>query len=319
MIDLGLAGRGVFSVAAIIHTRQPRRRKWVWLSTAIACGLIVILAGLVCLLGSVPASFEAGSIEDYYAAAGSEDVEALDITDAGGNKQYKVYYPSALGGPYPLIAWGNGTGALPKNYDPLFRHLASWGFVVIDSYSTETGTGADILASIEYMLAENDNPDSPFYQHIIEGQIAAAGHSQGSTGAINAHTNFERGTSLIKTVVSIALPSLKWCDPEDVYDTSKLRAPFFIMGGTRDIMVSPLSANRTAIEAAANRLPAAMGMAAGAGHTAIEDDGGKHRGYLTAWMRFQLMGDAVAKGAFAGADAELLSNPDWKHTAAHNL
>lgn len=290
-----------------------------WLSSAIACGLILVLAGLVCLLGSVPAAFQAGSIEDQYADAGGEEVDAFDITNREGDKQYKVYYPRDLEGPYPLIAWGNGTGALPQNYDQLFHHLASWGFVVIDSYSKETGTGEEILASIEYMLAENDSPDSPFYQRINAEKIATAGHSQGSTGAINASTNFERGGDLIKTVVSIALPDLKWCDPEDVYDTSKLEVPFFIMGGSRDIIISPASANRTALEATADSVPAAMGMATGAGHTAIEDDGGKHRGYLTAWMRFQLMGDAVAKGAFAGEDAELLSNPDWKHTVAHNL
>jgi hypothetical protein len=41
-----------------------------------------------------------------------------------------------------------------------------------------------------------------------------------------------------------------------------------------------------------------MGMAKGAAHTAIEGNGGNHRGYLTAWMSYHLLGDQKAKKAF---------------------
>ncbi|WP_171056211.1 alpha/beta hydrolase [Paenibacillus sinopodophylli] len=292
--------------------KRVLRSKWF---VGAACMMFIIIAAFSTLsyflVNSVAAAFEKGSLEEKYALTGSYQVEALEISDKQGEKLYKVYYPSENQLKHPLIAWGNGTGALPEQYDELFRHLASWGFVIIDTYSTTTGTGKEIIASIEYMLAENDKPDSPFYQRIQPDRVAAAGHSQGSTGVINAHTNFESG-DLIQTVVSIALPELKYCDPEDVYDTSALKVPFLILGGTRDFIISSSASNKLALTNANASIPAMMAMAKGAAHTAIEQDGGKHRGYLTAWMRYQLLNDSDAKKAFAGDQAEILTNNNWK-------
>lgn len=181
-------------------------------------------------------------------------------------------------GSYPVISWGNGTDATPDRYDGLFEHLASWGFIVIDSYSTTTGTGKEIVAAIDCLSKENELENSLFYQKIQTESIGVAGHSQGSTGVINAHTNYESG-ALIKTIVSIALPDLKYCDPEDVYDTARVTVPFLMMGGTRDFIISPASSNELALQNANASTPVMMGMAKGAAHTAIEGNGGNHRGY----------------------------------------
>ncbi|MFF2090656.1 alpha/beta hydrolase [Paenibacillus sp. NPDC058174] len=290
-----------------------------WLTGALVIVFAVILAFSIFsyfLINSVSPKFAAGSIEAKYAAEGEYAVQSAVITDEHGENLYKIYYPSVLDAAYPLIAWGNGTGALPANYDGLFQHLASWGFVVIDTYNTTTGTGKEIIDSISYMLDENNNSASLFYQKIQADQIAAAGHSQGSTGVINAHTHFERGAA-IKTVVSIALPELKYCDPEDVYDTSELKVPFLVLGGTRDFIVSPSGSNKLAISGANPDVPAMMAMAKGAAHTAIEKDGGQHRGYLTAWMRYRLMNDSDAMRAFEGKDAEILANKRWKDVVSN--
>lgn len=260
----------------------------------------------------------ANTIETTFAATGSAAVSTTVIKDNAGNDFYKIYYPSTMTSNHPIIVWGNGTGALPSNYDGLLTHLASWGFVVIDTYCTTTGTGAEILAAAEYMTGLNSTQDSIFYQKLNVNKIGAAGHSQGSTGVINAHTNFTNGT-IIKTVVSIALPALIWCDPEDKYDTSKIKVPFFIMGGTSDFIISPTSSNKTAYNNTAADLPSAMGMADSAGHNEIQGNGGKHRGYLTAWMRYQLMDDVNAKGAFAGSAAEIKGNTAWKSVAVKNI
>jgi hypothetical protein len=101
------------------------------------------------------------------------------------------------------------------------------------------------MAAIEYLKDQNQQVNSLFYQKINVNQIGVAGHSQGSTGVINAHTKVKNG-SLIKTIVSIALPDLKYCDPEDVYDTARIQVTFLIMGGTRDFLISPVSSNQLA-------------------------------------------------------------------------
>lgn len=270
------------------------------------------------LVNSVSATFETGSLEEKYALPGTYEVDTLEIKDEQGEKLYRIYSPKSTAVFHPLIAWGNGTGALPDNYDQLLRHLASWGFVVIDTYSQTTGTGKEIMAAIQYMLNENEATVSPFYHRVQKDRVGAAGHSQGSTGVINAHTNFENG-NLIKTVVSIALPELKYCDPEDVYDTSALKVPFFVIGGTRDFIISPSDSNKLALDNTNPDLPVLMAMAKGAAHTAIEQDGGQHRGYLTAWMRYQLMNDSEARMAFVGENAEIEMNNHWKDVISANL
>jgi hypothetical protein len=299
--------------------KRVLRNRWFQWTVGIFLMMIIAFSTVSFLLvNSVSAAYKSGSIEEKYALPGKYSVQTAEIAGTKGEKLYKVYYPESKDVRHPLIAWGNGTGALPKQYDALFRHLAGWGFIVIDSYSTTTGTGKEILASIEYMLAANNDSKSQFYHRVQKDQIGAAGHSQGSTGVINAHTNYDRG-SVIKTVVSIALPKLEYCDPKDVYDTSALKVPFLVLSGTRDFIISPASSNKLEISKANPALPVMMAMAKGAAHTAIEQDGGQHRGYLTAWMRYQLMGDAEAKRAFIGKDAEIVTNNNWKDVTSANM
>jgi hypothetical protein len=57
-----------------------------------------------------------------------------------------------------------------------------------------------------------------------------------------------------------------------------------------------------------------------ADHTSIQDtaDGGNPGGffgYATAWLEYQLRGDATAAGAFTGPHPELLSNINWPGSA----
>lgn len=174
------------------------------------------------------------------------------------------------------------------------------------------------MAAIDYLSKENELENSLFYQKIQVENIGAAGHSQGSTGVINAHTNYTGG-SLIKTVVSIALPDLKYCDPEDVYDTARITAPFLIMSGTRDFLISPTSTNQLALQNTSAGTPVMMGMAKGAAHTAIEGNGGNHRGYLTAWMSYRLLDDQEAMGAFHGDSSEMMHNANWEDVIQANM
>ena len=57
-----------------------------------------------------------------------------------------------------------------------------------------------------------------------------------------------------------------------------------------------------------------------ADHTSIQDtaDGGNPGGffgYATAWLEYQLRGNATAAGAFSGPHPELLSNINWPGSA----
>ncbi len=297
-----------------------KKRKWMlWVSTLVLIVAVSITIFMQIIIHSNVPELAEGSIEQRYAQQGSHSVKLEEVKSSSGEALFRVYYPAFQGDEtYPIISWGNGTDATPDRYDELFTHLASWGFIVIDSYSKTTGTGKEIVGAIDYLKHENERANSLFYQKVQIEHIGAAGHSQGSTGVINAHTNYKSG-SLIKTVVSIALPDLKHCDPEDVYDTARITVPFLIMGGTRDFLISPVSTNQLALHSTNASTPVMMGMAKGAAHTAIEGNGGNHRGYLTAWMRYQLLDDQEAMKAFHGDSSEMMLNTNWEDVIQANM
>lgn len=297
-----------------------KKRKWMLgLSALVLIVVVAITIFLYIIIHSNVPKLADGSIEQRYAQQGRYPVKIEEVKGTHGEALFRVYYPAFQGDEtYPVISWGNGTGATPDRYHELLTHLASWGFIVIDSYSTITGTGQEIVDAIEYLKNENQLANSLFYQKVQMEQIGVAGHSQGSTGVINAHTNYTSG-SLIKTIVSIALPDLKYADPEDVYDTARIAVPFLIMGGTRDFLISPVSTNKVALHNTNASTPVMMGMAKGAAHTAIEGNGGNHRGYLTAWMRYWLLDDQEAMKAFHGDASEMMHNPNWVDVIQANM
>lgn len=297
-----------------------KKRKWIlWLSTLVLILTVSLTIFMQIIIHSNVPNLAEESIEQRYAQQGSYPVKVEEVKSKSGEALFRIYYPEFQDNEtYPMISWGNGTGATPNRYDELLTHLSSWGFIVIDSYSKTTGTGKEIIESVDYLIDENELESSLFYQKMNVKQIGVAGHSQGSTGVINAHTNYTNG-SLIKTIVSIALPDLKHCDPEDVYDTARIMVPFLIMGGTRDFLISPVSTNQLALQSTNATTPVMMGMAKGAAHTAIEGDGGNHRGYLTAWMRYRLYDDQEAKKAFYGDSSEMSDNPNWVHVIQANM
>src|SRR4051794_41663228 len=109
----------------------------------------------VCALACATASAVTNPIEATYKVAGPSAVATSDVTDAGGNVTYNLLYPANLGTggvKAPIVTWGNGTGAVPSQYSGLLHQLASWGFVVVASTSTTTGTGAAMLAGAQYMV-----------------------------------------------------------------------------------------------------------------------------------------------------------------------
>lgn len=263
------------------------------------------------------AQAQTAPLEATYAAPGPLAVSRSTVLDADGRKQYELFLPQPLRSGHPIITWGNGTGTQPRDYAELLSHLASWGFAVIDNYQRNTGTGRSIVASAEYLVAQNEDPSSPLFGRLNVAQVGAAGHSQGASGVINAATRIAGGER-IRTVVPIALPD-RSNTPTGNYDTSLLDASMFIIGGTRDVLISPLKVNVRAFDQTPDTLPAAMAMAVGAGHSEITPDGGRQRGYLTAWMMYQLRGDRRAAQVFEGPGAELLNNPAWSSARSQNL
>lgn len=138
-----------------------------------------------------------GAIEEKYTALGEYEVSSVQF-DVGDDvcKTYSVWYPKELESgtkTYPLVLMVNGTGAKASASSAGFRHLASWGFIVVGNEDENTRTGASAATTLDYMLALNEDSQSVFYGHIDTENIGIAGHSQGGVGAINAVTQHENG------------------------------------------------------------------------------------------------------------------------------
>lgn len=249
----------------------------------------------------------AGAIESIYQVAGPH---AVATGTSGG---HRLYCPAVMTNGHPIITWGNGTNATPDNYPGVLHHFASWGFAVVASTDTTTGTGSEMIAAAEHLRALNADSGSVFYGKLDIDKVAAVGHSQGAGGAVNTAT----GSGFVAACVPIALPAQIWVSPGDAFNVAALTCPVFFMSGANDWLISSAGT----LQGYYDQVPgaAARALLEGAGHNDIQNSGGGFLGYSTAWLRCQLMGDTHARAAFAGDPGELLTNTAWQNQAVKNL
>ena len=271
-----------------------------------------------------------GTIEAEYTAMGDYEVSyaeypALDVLI----KQYKVWYPSALeegSQEWPIVVMANGTGVPASRYEPIFQHLASWGFVVIGNEQQASWQGDGSEGALELLIRLNEDPESAFYQKLDLECVGAAGHSQGAIGAINGVTSQPNGWRY-KALYTASTPSSRYAMTLNWnYDVSKIQIPYFMAAGTglldageeglpevvedtQEISISPLWSQEENYSLIPNTTPKLRARRTGADHAEMLPWGD---GYMTAWFMYWLRGDQEAGKAFFGQDAEILSNPCWQ-------
>jgi len=190
----------------------------------------------------------------------------------------------STGDRHPVILWGNGTFLNPTNYDALLRHFASHGFIVAAANTSNAGSGQEMLAGLNNLTTFNADRNSVFFDHVDLGRVATMGHSQGGGGAIQAAAD-----PRVDTAVPI----------EPFQGTvSGLHGPTFFMAGQNDTTIPP-STVRQKYDQATN-IPAAYGEVAGADHLQPIVNGNAFRAPATAWVRWQLMDDPIARDQFIG-------------------
>jgi hypothetical protein len=233
-----------------------------------------------------------GEIETYYAARGPFETDMSLILG------YELYYPKEMAeGQHPIITWGNGTHAVPLVYRSLLDHFASYGFVVIASTSKMTGSGAEMLEGVDWLMDENSRAESIFFNKLDFDKVGATGHSQGGGGTINAGND----------------PRIKCTAPIEPIpgNIHGLKGPMFLIAGAADSLVLPSGITSEIYNPAL--VPTIYGIAIRGNHLTPLVDGGMMRGYLTAWFCAELMEHDYAKNAFYGEDeeCEIYNNNNW--------
>jgi hypothetical protein len=237
------------------------------------------------------------------------------VNDTGPNGNYTVYLPSPLapdGAKNPIVAWMSGGGTTPAIY-PLLPRLATHGFVVVASNTVpnigqEVELGQEIIAGIDWVIAENGRSGSAVFGKLDPSKIASVGYSMGSLATFTIASD-----PRLTTTVHISGGNM-------VADRVKnLRAPAaFLCGLTGDAACSILdtscdiaAANCDADFANATT-PVFYGKFPG-GHLGILTPPNQARiqAATTAWLRWKLMDDATLATMFIGPDCTLCTDPDW--------
>ena len=272
-----------------------------------------------------------GEIEETYTAMGEYDVDYAEYpAQYLLIKQYKIWYPSALAGEegreWPIVVMANGTGVPASRYAPVFRHLASWGFVVIGNEMQNSWSGGASAGALDLLAELNEDPSSLFYHKLDLDNVGSAGHSQGAIGAINAVTAQPNGDSykalyLASTPSSLYASTLEWA-----YDPALIDVPCFMTAGTglldageagspevaeeaQEVSISPLWSQEENYGLIPDSVPKLRARRTGADHAEMLP---WPDGYMTAWFMYWLQGDEAAGRAFFGPDAEIVHNPLWQ-------
>ena len=175
-------------------------------------------------------------IDKKYAQMGELKVASKNYdTNDNAIKKFVVWYPTELkDSKYPIVIWANGTGSKSDTYKAFFKHLASWGFIVVGNDDENTRSGNSLNKAIELLIKENNNKDSIFYQKLDLNHIGIGGHSQGGPAVFNMGTN-QSHKDRIKCIYAVSPTSsyhTKIYGEDWIYDISQVNVPTFMAAGT---------------------------------------------------------------------------------------
>ena len=256
-----------------------------------------------------------GVLERTYAYNGEYQVELYTQEDSDERvKLLQVYYPAELRTSkkkYPLVLMANGTGVRASKYGAIFRHLASWGFIVVGNEDEWTWDGKSISKSLDIILKANSDSSSIFYQKVDTANVGLTGHSQGGMCVYTAASLFEN-SRLYRALCTQSGTATMLVDSLGKAFLKDIKAPMLLMGGCGDFdakALCKLDELQKSYEGIGSE-QRIMGRIKGTDHGDMLPRGDA---YMTAWMRYWLCADAEAEKCFVGKKAEILSNNRWQN------
>ena len=271
----------------------------------------------------------------------TEDAPGSRIVEDGGTVPYKaimkeeaslkahtIFVPQDLSAfnqdkPLPVLVWGNGACSnSPFEHYLFLNEIASYGFIVVATgYMPEEGeryhgpmsTTEQQIESIDWVIAQNADESSPYYNKIDVKNIAVAGMSCGGL-----QTLYNCADKRIKTLMVCNSGLFNESNAGSAVGgmpmppKSKLKeihsSIIYILGGETDIAYGNGMDDFSKID----HVPAcATNLPVGHGGTYAQPHGGEYAIVALAWLDWQLKGDQEAAKMFKGDDCELLKRKDW--------
>jgi hypothetical protein len=250
-----------------------------------------------------------GPITDY-GAPGPFQTMTMDGTGPDG--MYTMVRPTMVGQngfKHPIATWGNGITTTPSLYPVLLSTIASHGFVIIASDSTNV-TADMMTQGLDWLIKQND-AGGMFEGKLDVTRAVAIGYSLGGGGAVNAGAH----PAVVATVSFHGLPGA----------AGNLHGPLLLFTTTadgfvtKDNYVKPCYDSSTKVPTimATLTIPGYDGGANGAtasnadfnGHLYPLNDAGDERAPAIAWLRLWVYGDQGGMKYFYGSDCILCQAP----------
>jgi len=235
--------------------------------------------------------------------------------------------------PLPLVVWGNG-GCQDDvgRYRLALLEIASHGYIIVapggiysgpladtsarrtverDGLAPGKTSAAQIAAGIDWAMAANEDPQSPFFNRIDTGAIASSGRSCGGGQAIRVAADPRVTTGVFHNTG--ILNGGEFRIDGTVMQKSELDAlhtpVLYIMGGPSDVAYL----NGLDDFARINHVPAIL-VDVNTGHlgTYRELFGGRNTQIELDWLDWQLKGDRTAARTFVGPACRLCLQPDLR-------
>ena len=220
----------------------------------------------------------------------------------------------------PIIAWGNGACAnSPWEHVNFLNEVASHGFLVVaigpmpeeGEMRRERSASSQLLDAIDWAIAQNGSPDSPYYDKVDTSNIAVSGMSCGGLQTLEVAPDprittvgvFNSGLFSNPNGGMPGMPALPKAQLE------KLHSPtLYLLGGESDIAYNNGMDDFQRI----NHVPVFVAnMDVGHGGTYQQPHGGEFARVATAWYQWQLKGDEEAGKLFTGNPSGLSASEHW--------
>ena len=225
--------------------------------------------------------------------------------------------------PLPVLVWGNGACAnSPHEHINFLNEIASHGYIVLATgvipmeggwYRGPMSRTEQQIESMDWAIAQNADPASPYYQKIDVKNICVAGMSCGGLQTLYNCADPRIKTLMIcnsglfnqqnanQAVGGMPMPPK---DKLKEIHTSIL----YMLGGESDIAYGNGMDDFKRIE----HVPAcATNLPVGHGGTYAQPHGGEYSIVALAWLDWQLKGDKKASKMFVGKNCDLLKRKDW--------
>jgi predicted dienelactone hydrolase len=209
-------------------------------------------------------------------AIGSTTAVFYDVSRAR-DVACEVHYPAATAGvdvpvetgAFPVLVIGHGFVMTVDAYTYLWQHFVPQGFIVVlptteGSFApAHAAFGEDLAFVANALIAANNEPASPYYQHVLPA-AALMGHSMGGGAAFLGAA----GNANIRALIGMAPAETT---PSAIAAASLVQVPTLMFAATEDC-VTPITDHAAPIYAALNMPCKAFVNITGGGHCYFGDD-----------------------------------------------